>query len=66
MEISKLKPNASVANCSRIQQTKRISSEGPNDDDEDDDDDDRNDDSSRRQDNRGVMVQLSQHKEFPS
>ena len=73
MEISKLKPNASVANCSRIQQTKRISSEGPNDDDdddddddEDDDDDDRNDDSSRRQDNRGVMVQLSQHKGFLS
>ena len=67
MEISKLKPNASVAKCSRIQQTKRISSEGPNDDDDDDDDDDdRNDDSSRRQDNRGVMVQLSQHKGFLS
>ena len=60
MEISELKPNARVANRSRIQQTKGISSEGPNDDD--DDDDDRNDDSSRRQDNRGVMVQLSQNK----
>ena len=55
MEISKVKPNASVANCSRIQQTKRISSEGPNDDDDDDDDDDdRNNDSSWRHDNRGV------------
>ena len=66
MEISELKPNASVANCSRIQQTKRISSEGTNDDDDDDDDDDRNDDSSRRQDSRGVMVQLSQNKGFLS